>query len=298
LAHLRIRKGPAVSSPVLAGMSARYEIVRELGRGGVAVVYLALDHATDRRVAIKVLRREFVASVSAARFLREISYLRALQHPNILPILDAAHAGELLYFVMPYATGQTLRVRLEREGALAMDSVVGIVSELASALDFAHGHNIVHRDLKPENILFDEGRTILSDFGVARAMVLSSSEERLSSSGIVVGTPWYMSPEQFMLDAPIDGRCDIYALGCVTYEMLTGEVPFPAVSAIAQAMAHASSSPRPIRTVRPEVPAHVEAAVFRAMAKRVVDRPPSGQAFVGLLLAPGRSGGQAWEAHL
>jgi serine/threonine protein kinase len=267
----------------LTGLSSRYEIVREVGQGSMARVYLAVDQRDGRQMAIKVLRPELASTVSTARFLREIHYLLMLEHRGILPILDAAESGQLLYFVMPYAEGPTLRARLIADGPLSLTESLCVASELADALDYAHGHNILHRDLKPENILFHDGRVVLCDFGVARAIVLSSTDEVLSSSGIALGTPSYMSPEQTLLDAPLDGRCDIYALGCVVYEMLTGEVPFTGVSHLALAAAHASAPPRPIRTVRSDVPAAIEAAVFRALAKSVADRPPSGRAFVQML---------------
>jgi serine/threonine protein kinase len=274
-----------VTAPELVGMSARYTIIREVGHGSTARVFLAVDQEQGRQVAVKVLRNELAASVIAARFLREIRYIRGLRHPNILPILDAAEEGDLLYFVMPYAEGKTLRARLTLEGPAPFSEVVRVASAVGDALYYAHGHNVVHRDLKPENILFDGDRVILCDFGVARAIVLSSTDDRLSSSGIAVGTPSYMSPEQTFMDRPIDGRCDIYALGCVVFEMLTGEVPFSGAGLMAQAYAHAVVPPRPIRTVRPEVPALTEAAVFWAMSKVADDRPQSGRAFVDKLRA-------------
>ena len=265
------------------GLSSRYDVLREIGRGGTSIVYLAIDRESGRQVAIKVLREELAASVSVARFLREIRYLRSLRHVNILPILDASEGGDALYFVTPYAEGHTLRERLNREGPLPLHHVLQIVAHLADGIDFAHAQNIVHRDLKPENILFEGDRAMLCDFGIARAIIVSSNEEALSSSGIMIGTPNYMSPEQSFLDAPIDGRCDTYALGCVTYEMLTGEVPFPAAGLLAKVAAHASTPPRSIVTVRPDVPAAVEAAVFRAMSKAAADRPPTAHAFLDLL---------------
>lgn len=272
-----------------AGLSRRYAIAREVGRGSMARVYLAVDQENGQRVAIKVLRPELALSVSAARFLREIQYLRTLRHRNILPILDAADSGELLYFVMPFADGPTLRARLAKDGQLPLIDSVRIASQLADALDYAHAHNIVHRDLKPENVLFDRDLVVLCDFGIARAIVMSSTEDALSSSGIALGTPSYMSPEQALFDAPIDGRSDIYALGCVMYEMLTGELPFPGAGQLALAAAHAAVSPRPIRTVRPEVPSAMEAAVFSAMSKSVGARPGSGRAFIQMLEGAARS---------
>jgi serine/threonine-protein kinase len=246
----------------------------------MAMVYQARDRETDADVAIKVLRRELAQSVSAQRFQREIAYLRALQHPGILPILDSAEHGDSMYFVTPYFAGESLRQRLVRDGPCAEADVTSIASDIAAALDYAHQRNIVHRDLKPENVLLAGSRAVICDFGVARAITLSSSEPRLSSSGVAVGTPSYMSPEQHIGEADIDGRCDIYALGCVTYEMLTGEPPFSSGSTLALMAAHTSQPPRSIRSVRPSVPPAMEAAVLAALAKRPDERPPSGAAFV------------------
>lgn len=251
----------------------------------MAIVYLAYDQRYGRQVAIKVLRPELSASVSAARFLREVRYLRTLSHPSILPILDSADDGESLYFVMPYADGQTLRSRLASEGALAFAEIAGIVEALAGALDFAHSQNIVHRDLKPENVLFQGGRVVLCDFGIARAIIMSAPEEHLSTSGIVVGTPRYMSPEQALRDRPLDGRSDVYALGCVTYEMLTGEPPFQESNMLTLVAAHATRPPAPIRTVRPDVPAGIEEVVLSALAKEAGERPPSAGDFAARVRA-------------
>jgi serine/threonine-protein kinase len=246
----------------------------------MAIVYQARDRETDADVAIKVLRRELAQSVSAQRFLREITYLRTLRHPGILPILDSAEQSDSMFFVMPYFAGETLRQRLRRDGPFAEEEVTRIVTDLASALDYAHQRNIVHRDLKPENVLLTASDAVLCDFGVARAIILSSNDARLSSSGIAVGTPCYMSPEQHHMDATIDGRCDIYALGCVAYEMLTGEPPFTSASVLALIAAHTSQPPRSIRSVRPEVSPAAEAAILAALAKRAAERPPTGAAFV------------------
>jgi serine/threonine-protein kinase len=264
----------------LTSIAARYSIVREIGRGGVAVVFEAVDSDTEESVAIKVLRPELVASVSAQRFLREIHFLRDLTHPNILPIIDAFETDELPYFVMPYARGGSLRERLRQHGPIPLDVAHTIARDLASAIDYAHSRNILHRDIKPENVLFDGPRSLLCDFGIARAIVLSATEPHFSSSGVVVGTPLYMSPEQFLLDAPIDGACDVYALGCVVYEMLTAEPPFAMSNALTLAWAHATQPPRSIRSVRPEVPVTMEAAVLAAMEKDVRRRPSSATAFV------------------
>lgn len=246
----------------------------------MAIVYQARDWQSDTDVAIKVLRTELAQSIVAQRFLREIAYLRTLRHPGILPILDSGERDDLMYFVMPYVAAETLRQRLVRDGPFGLDDVDRVVADVASTLDFAHRQNIVHRDLKPENILLTQPRAILCDFGIARCIVASSNEARLSTSGIAVGTPCYMSPEQQLADDTIDGRCDIYALGCVAYEMLTGEPPFTSTSLLSLVTAHVAKPARSIRSVRPDVPLVVESAILAALAKRRDDRPPTGAAFV------------------
>ena len=260
-------------------IASRYQLRSELGRGAMALVYLAEDRQTGREVAVKVLRPELAASIGASRFHREIHFLATLHHPNILPILDSDEAGIFLYYVMPYVRGETLRARLDREGALPLPAVLRIAGELASAIDYAHTRNIIHRDIKPDNILFDGDRAMICDFGVARALVVSN-DDGLSSSGLAVGTPSYMSPEQALEARDIDGRTDIYALGCVTYEMLSGERPFTGPNAQAIIARHISQPPRSIRVVRPDVPEHVERAVVAALAKRASERPRNGADFV------------------
>ena len=269
----------------LEGLAPRYSIVREIGRGGVATVYQAVDSRAGAQVAIKVLRPEFWGSVNAQRFLREIEYLSDLAHPNILAIIDRSESEELPYFVTPYARSGSLRERLRRDGPMTLDTVLAIVAELSSAIDYAHSRNIIHRDIKPENVLFNGPLALLCDFGVARAITLSASEPRFSSSGVIVGTPRYMSPEQFLPDGTIDGRCDVYALGCVAYEMLTAEPPFVSSSVLSLAWAHTAQHPASIRAVRPDIPAALEAAVQSAMAKQISERPPSAGAFFDSLSA-------------
>jgi serine/threonine-protein kinase len=269
--------------PLPRELSGRYTLEREIGQGGMARVFLGHDGVTGDTVAIKVLRPELVASVSAARFHREIRHLRTLRHPNILPLLDSGQEGELLYFSMPYVEGDTLRIRLDRVGVLPLEETLTVVAQLSSALDYAHAHNIVHRDLKPENILFADDRVLLCDFGISRAIVASSTEDMLSSSGVAVGTPSYMSPEQALHGAAVDGRTDIYALGCLTYEMLAGEPPFSGRTLLSLIARHANQAPRSIRSVRPEIPPQVEAAIHAAMAKTVEARPPSAAAYLALV---------------
>jgi serine/threonine-protein kinase len=263
-------------------LSGRYLLDGEVGRGSMATVFRARDTTTGETVAVKLLHRVLTASVTAARFQREIQHLGRLRHPNILPLLDFGQDGDQLFFTMPFIEGDTLRVRLNRVGPMELGAVSAIVTQLASALDYAHAQNVVHRDLKPENVLFAGDRVLLCDFGVSRAIV-ASSEDALSSSGIAVGTPTYMSPEQSLRVDTIDGRTDIYALGCVTYEMLTGDPPFTGANLMTLMARHASQVPLPIRSVRPDIPAHVEAAISASLAKDARERPGSATAWVARL---------------
>ena len=264
-----------VDAPKL--LSGRYVLEQQVGSGSMATVYRARDLMTDEVVAVKLMHRVLRASVTAARFQREVQHLRRLRHENILPVFDFGEDRDDLYFTMPYVEGATLRQRLHA-GPLPLDLVLGIARQLASALDYAHSQNVLHRDLKPENVLFAGDRVLLCDFGISRAIV-ASSEDALSSSGIAIGTPAYMSPEQARHADIIDGRSDIYALGCVTYEMVTGDQPFTGASLMALMSRHASQEPLPIRSVRPGVPAHVEHAIRIALAKEPRDRHSSATAF-------------------
>ena len=267
-----------------AGVPSRYRAKRELGRGGMSIVFLADDVQTSSEVAVKLLRPELVASVSAARFAREIQYLRVLQHRNILPILNASEESPALYLVTPFIDGPTLHQKIRLSGgALTLGETAAIVRQLADALDYAHERNIVHLDLKPENVLFDSERAVLCDFGIARAITVSANEERLSSSGIVVGTPSYMSPEQILHEEPIDGRSDIYALGCVTYEMLTGGPPFHYTNPQVLLASLLSRDPPFIRPSRPDIPAGVEEAVSRALSRERSGRPKRASALAEAL---------------
>src|SRR6478752_10416718 len=205
-------------------LSNRYAVERELGRGGMATVYLAHDLKHDRKVAVKVLRPELAAVLGAERFLAEIRVTANLQHPNLLPLFDSGEAGRFLYYVMPYVEGETLRARLDRERQLPVDETVRLVTLLGNALDYAHAHGVIHRDLKPENILLQSGQPVIADFGIALA-VAQAGGARVTETGLSVGTPHYMSPEQAAGDRAADAHSDQYALGAVTYEMLTGEPP-------------------------------------------------------------------------
>jgi serine/threonine-protein kinase len=228
------------------------------------------------------LRPEFARFVGAERFHREIALLSAMQHPNILPLVESGQSGSLPFYVMPYAEGGSLRDRLDRQPQLALGEVIEVVSCVAAALDYAHARNIVHRDIKPDNVLFLSGRPFVSDFGVARAIVQAGGED-LSSSGLILGTPEYMSPEQARGAQDLDGRSDLYALGCVVYEMLAGEPPFTAATTHALLARHANDPPRSLRVLRPDVHAAAEAAVHAALAKRPEHRPGSGAEFVARL---------------
>ena len=252
-------------------LADRYTIERELGQGGMATVYLAHDIKHDRNVAIKVLHPDLGAALGAERFLTEIRTTARLQHPHILPLFDSGEADGLLYYVMPLVTGETLRARLERERQLPVDDAVRIAREVADALNYAHGRAVIHRDIKPENILLQDGHALVADFGIALA-VQTAGGQRMTQTGLSLGTPQYMSPEQAMGERAIDARSDIYALGAVTYEMLVGEPPFtgPSVQAIVARLI--TEEPRGISAQRKAVPEHVEAAVLHALEKLPADR--------------------------
>ena len=265
-----------------AAVSDRYRIGRELGAGGMATVYLAHDLKHERDVAIKVLHPDLGAALGSERFLSEIRTTARLQHPHILPLLDSGAADGLLYYVMPLVTGETLRARLERERQLSVTEAVRIAREVAGALDYAHRQGVIHRDIKPENILLHDGQAQVADFGIALA-VQSAGGQRLTQTGLSLGTPQYMSPEQATGERTIDARSDIYALGAVTYEMLTGEPPFtgPTIQAIvARLMA---DEPRPLVVQRKSIPHHVEAAVLHALEKVPADRFASAAEFASAL---------------
>ena len=275
---------------VNGGLTGRYALIRELGRGGMATVYLARDLRHDRQVAIKVLLPELAAQLSGDRFLREISVIAQMTHPHILPLLDSGrlddahgHGVSQPYYVMPYVPGETLRARIDREGQLSADDAERIVREAGEALDFAHALGIVHRDIKPENILLLEGHAMVADFGIARA--IDSVAERMTATGIVIGTPTYMSPEQAAGDPRLDGRSDQYALACVLYEMLTGAPPFTGPTAQAVIARHALDPAPPVRTVRPDLPPGFDDALRRALAKAPADRFPTATSFARALRA-------------
>ena len=245
-----------------AALADRYRVERELGAGGMATVYLAHDLKHDRDVAIKVLHPELAAALGGERFLSEIKTTARLQHPHILPLLESGEAGGFLYYVMPYVSGETLRTRLEREHQLPVDDALRITREVADALGSAHAIGIVHRDIKPENILLQGGHALVADFGIALA-VQQAGGQRMTQTGLSLGTPQYMAPEQAMGEKGVDLRADIYALGAVTYEMLTGEPPFTGSTVQAIVARVLTEEPRGIATQRKAVPEPVEAAVLR-----------------------------------
>jgi eukaryotic-like serine/threonine-protein kinase len=226
-------------------LTDRYDLVREIGRGGMATVYLAADRKHDRRVAIKVLPPELATPFGADRFLREVRLIARLQHPHILPLYDSGDAGGHLYFVMPYVEGESLRDRLTARTALPLEEAARIVRQVADALDYAHGRGVVHRDLKPENVLLLHGQALLADFGIAH-VAAGAGSDALTEIGVTLGTPKYMSPEQAAADPTIDGRSDVYSLGCVTFEMLAGAPPFPGPSAGAYMRQHLTVEPPPL----------------------------------------------------
>jgi tRNA A-37 threonylcarbamoyl transferase component Bud32 len=264
-----------------AALADRYRIERELGQGGMATVYLAQDVKHDRMVAIKVLRPELAAVIGADRFLSEIKTTANLQHPHILPLFDSGQADSFLFYVMPFIDGESLRDRLSREKHLPIADAVRIATEIASALDYAHRHGIIHRDIKPENILLHDGRALVADFGIALAA--STAGSRMTETGMSLGTPTYMSPEQAMGERTLDARTDVYALGCVTYEMLVGDPPFLGSTAQAIVAKVMTESPAPPSRSRNTIPEAVEDAVLTALAKLPADRFPTAAAFATAL---------------
>jgi len=262
---------PDLSQRLTAALADRYRIERELGRGGMATVFLAQDLKHDRRVAIKVLDPEVAAAIGPERFLREIATVARLTHPHILPLHDSGAVDGLLFYVMPYVEGESLRDRLIREKQLPVDDALRIAREVADALSYAHANGLVHRDVKPENVLLESGHAVVADFGIARA-VAAAGGEKLTATGIAVGTPAYMSPEQAAGSRDLDGRSDLYSLGCVLYEMLAGVPPFSGTTVESLTHQHLNVTPRPVTELRPAVPAGVAAALQRALAKTPADR--------------------------
>jgi Tol biopolymer transport system component len=269
-----------------AALSDRYVVERELGRGGMATVYLAQDLRHRRHVALKVLHPELSALLGSERFLKEIELTANLQHPHVLALFDSGEVDGLLYYVMPFVDGETLRRRLEREKQLPVAEAVRIACEVADALQYAHKHGVVHRDIKPENILLHDGRPLVADFGIALA-VQQAGGNRMTQTGLSLGTPQYMAPEQATGERTVDHRADIYALGAVTYEMLAGEPPFTGPSAQAIIAKMLTEDPPILTAHRRTIPEHVEAAVLTALEKLPADRFASAGDFAAALTADG-----------
>jgi eukaryotic-like serine/threonine-protein kinase len=271
-----------VLSHLTSALAGRYTIEREIGAGGMATVYLARDVRHDRRVALKVLNPELGAVLGVERFLSEIKVTANLQHPNLLPLFDSGEADGLLYYVMPFVEGESLRAKLQREKQFPVDEAVRIATAVASALAYAHAHGVIHRDLKPENILMQAGHPMVADFGIALA-VSNAGGARITQTGLSLGTPQYMSPEQATGDRVIDGRTDIYSLGAMLYEMLSGDPPYLGGTSQAIIAKVLTEKPRSVRASRPNVPQHLELAVERALEKLPADRFATAQEFADSL---------------
>jgi eukaryotic-like serine/threonine-protein kinase len=255
-----------------AALAGRYRVERELGQGGMATVYLAQDIKHEREVAIKVLREDLSASLGAGRFLREIKIAAQLQHPHILPLLDSGEADGFLFFVMPYIKGQSLRERLAREGELPVHEAVRLLTEVVDALAEAHEHGVVHRDIKPDNVMLSGRHALVTDFGVAKAISEATGRNTITTLGVAVGTPTYMSPEQAAADPHVDHRSDIYSVGVMAYEMLSGRPPFTGSTPQQVLAAHVTEAPDSVRKRRPAISVAIEAVVMRCLAKRPADR--------------------------
>ncbi len=255
---------PEITQHLKTTLADRYVIEREVGAGGMATVYLAHDVKHERKVALKVLRPELAAVIGAERFLAEIKVTANLQHPHILPLHDSGEADSFLYYVMPYVEGETLRDKILREKQLAVDEAVEIARSVAAALDYAHRHEVVHRDIKPENILMHDGQPMVADFGIALA-VSQAGGTRLTETGLSVGTPHYMSPEQAMGDRELDARSDVYSLGAMLYEMLVGEPPYTGPTAQAIVAKVITEKAPPVTAARPTTPPHVAASIDKSL---------------------------------
>ena len=269
---------------IAAALADRYVIEREIGAGGMATVYLARDRKHDRDVALKILRADLSAVLGGDRFLNEVRITARLDHPHILTLIDSGEADGIYYYVLPLVRGESLRAKLDREKQLGIEEALSITRQVASALDYAHGQGVVHRDIKPENILLHEGEAMLADFGIALA-VKEAGGNRLTETGLSLGTPQYMSPEQATGDRTLDARSDVYSLAAVTYEMLAGEAPVTGATAQAMIAKLMTERPTRLRVVRDTVPEGIDSAVAKALAKVPADRFPSAGAFVAELQA-------------
>jgi serine/threonine protein kinase/tetratricopeptide (TPR) repeat protein len=282
---------------IAEALASHYRVDRELGAGGMATVYLAHDLKHHRNVAIKVLRPELGQLLGADRFLREIEVVAGLHHPHILPLYDSGEAGGSLYYVMPLVEGESLRAKIDREGQLPIDEALRYAREVADALSYAHARGVVHRDIKPDNIMIESGHAVVADFGIAKAVASAGDATALTGTGMSIGTPTYMSPEQASGDRDIDGRSDLYSLACVLYEMLAGQPPFTGKTVEVMVRQHIMTPPPPISQFRPAVPSSVADSLARALAKSPADRfNPVGQ-FAEALSRPGTAEAPAAVSH-
>ena len=271
-------------------LSGSFTIERELPRGGMSRVFVATETALSRRVVLKVLAPELTATLSAERFKREISLAARLQHPNIVPLLSAGQAGQRLYYTMPLIDGDSLRERMGRERPMSIGNASRILEEVASALAYAHGEGIVHRDMKPENVMFFHGRAVVLDFGIGKAVSAAQREEgdaRITQAGVSLGTPTYIAPEQAAGDPSLDHRADIYALGVVAYEMLTGHPPFAGRSPQAIMAAHAHERPALITAKRADIPPALASIAMRCLEKSPAQRPQTADEIVRAISGEG-----------
>src|SRR5438094_8869176 len=274
---------------VAAALADRYRLIRELGSGGMATVYLAEDMRHRRQVAVKVLRPELAATLGADRFTREIETVAQFQHPHILPLLDSGQADGFFYYVMPSVEGESLRDRLARHGELPIHDAVKILVEVVDALAYAHAHGVVHRDIKPDNVLLSGRHALVMDFGVAKAVSEAGTREAgggrhaLTTAGVALGTPAYMAPEQATADPNIDHRVDIYAVGVMGYELLTGRTPFAGLTPQQMLAAHVTEQPAPMSRYRPSLSPTLSAVVMRCLAKHPADRWQTAQELLAQL---------------
>jgi serine/threonine-protein kinase len=251
---------------LIAALPERYEFRREIGAGGAAHVFLVQDQLRDQLVAIKILRPEVTTAIGRKRFLREIEIIHKLQHPNILPLLDSGSLAKQVYFTTPYVDGDTLQMRIQREGRLSVGDTVSIASDVAAALDYAHLRGLIHRDIKPANILLANNHAVVADFGIARTVTIKR-DDAITISGVSLGTAEYMSPEQCSAIRELDQRTDVYAFGCVVYEMLTGDPPFTGPNEQVILARQCSEPPRPMRSVRADLPRRLDGVVMKSLAK-------------------------------
>jgi len=266
-------------------LGERYSLEGEVARGGMATVYLARDTATHQPVAVKVMHPRLATALGAERFLREIECVSSMDHPGIVPLLQSGNAGGVLYYIMPYVEGESLHDRLQREKRLPLNDALQVAHDIAAALGYAHGRGVLHRDVKPENILLAGGHALMADFGLARA-IGAADYQKLTETGIIVGTIFYMSPEQLKEDRGLDQRADIYSLGCILFEMLTGAPPYTGTSLKDVAMKILRAPVPSARRVRPEVPIAVDEVIAKALARPVAERFGTMQELAAILPRP------------